>query len=117
MASIVRAVRSGDIKLIDAELRKPGFCINSPTTGGRTALHHAIDAGKIEVCKHLISRGADPDLEDEGECTPVYIAILKENKKMIEFLLEQGANKKGKSPDGDKYIECTENEAIKELFK
>lgn len=27
--------------------------------------------------------------EDEGDCTPLFIAVLKENKKMIEFLLEQ----------------------------
>ncbi|KAK3740166.1 hypothetical protein QZH41_014100, partial [Actinostola sp. cb2023] len=89
MASVIRAVRSGDLKLLDAETRKPGFCINAFASGGRTPLHHAIDAGRIEMCKNLIQKGADVDLEDEAECTPLYIAVLKENRKMIEFLLEQ----------------------------
>ncbi|XP_031573120.1 myotrophin-like [Actinia tenebrosa] len=117
MSGIVRAIRSGDVKVVENEMRKPGFCVNSPATGGRTPLHHAIDAGKIEVCKFLVNKGADVDLEDEGECTPLYIAILKNNKKIAQWLLEMGADKKGKSPDGDKYVECAEDEEMKALFK
>lgn len=39
-----------------------GFCINGFATGGRTPLHHAVDAGKIDICQHLIKKGADPDV-------------------------------------------------------
>ncbi|EDO42214.1 predicted protein [Nematostella vectensis] len=117
MADVVRAVRSGDLELMKKAMSKPGFCVNAPASGGRTPLHHAVDCGKIDVCQALVQRGADVDLEDQGECTPVYIALLKNNKRMVEWLLEQGADPKGKSPDGDKYADCTEDEGMKELFK
>ncbi len=61
---------------------------NAATVEGKTALHAAIEAGKIEAMAKLLAYGADPNMADsKGETAFYYAAVGQHNPDMVEELL------------------------------
>lgn len=62
------------------------FGINDTTEDGRTILHVAAQAGKLEMCTYLLENGADKEMEDsEGKRAYDY-ALEKGKENVLELL-------------------------------
>ena len=61
---------------------------------GWTALHHAADAGQVEVVTFLLEQGADTDRIslDYAAHTPLHLAVSKRHYEVVSVLLTAGAD-------------------------
>lgn len=55
-----------------------------------TLLIDAIKHQKLDVCRFLLSKGADPNVWGPGTC-PLFLAIERDQLEMVECLLDHGA--------------------------
>jgi len=53
---------------------------------GRTELHEAVLSSDFGLVSSLIKNGAQTDIRDNGGCTPLMLACLDENNKMVAWL-------------------------------
>ncbi|CAH3128446.1 unnamed protein product [Porites lobata] len=117
MSILVTAIRSGNLEVVKEKFARPGSQVNTPIQHGRSPLHIAIQAGKMDVMKYLVAKGADVNLSDEDDCSPLYYAVLDNNEEVVQYLLQMGADPDGEDPDGNKLINTTSNEKIKSMLK
>lgn len=61
--------------------------INSADNEGRTPLHLACEMLSITIAKRLVDFGADCNLTDKNENTPLHIAAEKGNAQLVEAIL------------------------------
>ena len=59
-------------------------------------LHLCAEYDAKECLFLLISKGVDIDCLDANNCTPLILAIEKNNMKIIKNLIELGANRESK---------------------
>ena len=56
------------------------------------ALHEAAFLGLYTVCRLLLDAGADVNVQEHYECTPLhYAAAISRNQKVVALLLSRGA--------------------------
>ncbi|XP_053555114.1 26S proteasome non-ATPase regulatory subunit 10 isoform X1 [Bombina bombina] len=83
---------------------QPGLCIGDffkryHTLAGWTPLHIAASAGRDDIVKALIEKGAQVNASNQIGCTPLHYAASKNKQEITLMLLENGA-----SPDAtDKF--------------
>lgn len=58
----------------------------------RTLLHYAAKDGRSDIVELLIKNGANIDLQDSDENTPLLLAIRGNHFDLVAFLLESGAD-------------------------
>ena len=69
-----------------------GFNLNMQDATGETLLLQAMMAKKTEIVEEVLKLGADVNVGTrEGNITPLMLAVLKEDKKLLEQLLMHGA--------------------------
>ena len=59
--------------------------IDRQWAGEQTPLHRAVWDNRLEIARLLLEYGADPTLEDEDGDTPLDMAIMDENEKMMDL--------------------------------
>jgi len=102
------AAESGHAPMIDLLVSK-GARVHSQDKNGRVALHHTILGStndiflgsKSEATLMLISKGSVVDARDKKGWTPLYLACVNDLPRMVELLVNKGANvnpKIGPSP-------------------
>lgn len=64
-------------------------------SGGKTALHQAVEHRHYEVARLLVSAGADLDVRDKLGDTALHLAVANNDVAMIELLLNAGADPNG----------------------
>jgi ankyrin repeat protein len=84
---------------------------NSPTLSHARALHFACDNNNIETVNLLIEYGAVVNIKTDHDSTPLYIAINKNNTKIVEKLINAYDN------IPEHYIEYAENTGDKEIIE
>lgn len=62
--------------------------INKRTKDGKTALHYAVEAGRLDVVKLLIENGAKIDIKDKKGYNPLRIAKKLNNIEIEQYLIE-----------------------------
>lgn len=72
--------------------RETAALVNALNMEGRSPLHEAIRAGKVEVVRKMIAAGANLNLPDNRKTTPLHEAVLAGNTKMTLLLMEAGAD-------------------------
>jgi ankyrin repeat protein len=87
-ATTVAAVLNRDPGLINQRGELPGH------TGFRTALHFGVHHGS--VVRELLSRGADPNIRDDGDdAFPIHFAAERGDLEIVRLLIEHGADPVG----------------------
>ena len=61
------------------------------TANNDTPLLYGIRDGKFRVAELLLEAGADPNLTDRRGFAPVHIAVLRNDAKLVQCLLDHGA--------------------------
>ncbi|KNC23116.1 hypothetical protein FF38_13744 [Lucilia cuprina] len=115
MSDLVWSIKNGELDQVQSLIREKSIDINSELNG-RYPLHYAADYGQYDVLDYLISIGAKVNVTDKHEITPLLAAIWEGHTKCVQLLLEKGADKEGKTPDGSKYIDVAEKEEIRKLL-
>jgi ankyrin repeat protein/beta-lactamase regulating signal transducer with metallopeptidase domain len=67
-----------------------GADVNAGIPSGNTPLHRAIMSGDTEIAGLLLAKGADLSAREHGY-TPVALAMWKDQKEMVRFLMGKGA--------------------------
>jgi ankyrin repeat protein len=65
--------------------------MNDVNHKGLTAIALAAKKGHLKITKMLKKSGADLNLTDSSGIGPLYLAILNNQEKCAEFLIENGA--------------------------
>ncbi|XP_078355627.1 uncharacterized protein LOC144640329 [Oculina patagonica] len=117
MSILVTAIRSGNLEVVKEKFARPGSQVNTPIQNGRSPLHIAVQAQKLDMMKYLVAKGADVNLSDEDDCSPLYYAVLNENPNLVEYLLQMGADPDGEDPEGNKLMNTVNDERIKSMLK
>ena len=66
----------------------------------RNALIYATDGGYINIVRLLLDKGADINVKDRYDATPLIIATENEDTDMVQLLLDRGANTNIQESDG-----------------
>jgi len=75
--------------------------------GYYTPLIWAIDSGRLDNARFLLTHGADPNLTRAGGATPLAGAVMRLNSDMMGLLLEHGADvNRAYSLEGEDCIAC-----------
>uniref|UniRef100_A0A493U247 Proteasome 26S subunit, non-ATPase 10 n=1 Tax=Anas platyrhynchos platyrhynchos TaxID=8840 RepID=A0A493U247_ANAPP len=69
---------------------------------GWTPLHIAASAGRDEIVKALLDKGAHVNAVNQNGCTPLHYAASKNKQEIAIMLLENGAD-----PDATDHFEST----------
>ncbi|KAL4225767.1 hypothetical protein ACF0H5_016456 [Mactra antiquata] len=110
-------IKNGEVDQVKESLKMKKMDINQELVSGRKALHIAADYGQTNVIECLLDAGADINAPDKYDITPLLAAIWENHLEAVKFLLNKGAKKDGKSPDGKSYIDCAETDDMKMLLK
>ncbi|KAJ7390422.1 hypothetical protein OS493_025121 [Desmophyllum pertusum] len=115
--AFVWACKNGDLDQIKEIVEKPGFVIDTELQNGRNGLHFAADYGQKEVIEYLLSKGASINRPDKHGITPLLASIFESKTACVKFLIEKGADKNLKAPDGNSYLDSAETDEIKSLLQ
>jgi ankyrin repeat protein len=88
-----------------SEVLNGGFDVNWVDSIGESALFGAVAWNRMEVVLYLISRGAEVNLKNIDEWTPLHWAASHGGPLMIETLLANGADPNARSKAGEKPID------------
>lgn len=95
-AALVAALPPGaDEAAVAAMLQsffKRGFRINAASETGQTLLHRCVALGYPTVARFLLTQGANPNVPDREEVTPLMLAVERRDIGMAKLLLEHGAD-------------------------
>jgi len=106
------ALRNGDLD----SLQNLEFDFNLKLNGS-PLLVSAADYGQSEVIQYLIKNGANVNTPSDHGITPLLAAIWEDHVEAVKVLLENGAKKDGKTPDGSSYEDVAQSKEIKSLLK
>uniref|UniRef100_A0AAZ3RVM0 Myotrophin n=1 Tax=Oncorhynchus tshawytscha TaxID=74940 RepID=A0AAZ3RVM0_ONCTS len=129
------ALKNGDLDEVKTLMKDED--VNRTLEGGRKPLHYAADCGQAEMLEFLLSKGADVNslqirgpvrapetgeinsgrAPDKHGITPLLSATYEGHLTCVKILLEKGADKEQKGPDGQSAFEAAETDAIKALLK
>lgn len=68
------------------------IAINEKDSLGTTAAHTAITIGDLSALKKLVKHSCNIDAPDKDGKTLLHYAVLQNNTKMVQFLINQGAD-------------------------
>lgn len=87
--------------------------------GGYSAVHSAAENPDIRIIKLLVERGADVNVGDFYESTPLYYAASKNTLAMVEYLVSLGNDPLDENYDGDNLLTvsaCNPHKDVLEYF-
>ncbi len=99
---IEQSIVNGDFETVFTDLVNEGYPINSTfivNFGNETFLNYAIKKKRTKLAKFLIEKGADPNLKDGRDDTPLNLAIFFKELEIAKILVTK-ANLKLKDKDG-----------------
>jgi len=95
----------------------PNINVNVRDTTGSTALNLAVsEPDMLPVIKLLIEKGANIDNTDTMGETPLMLATLSDNKEIVEFLVDSGADKTLKNKRAQTAYDIAKEEGNNSLY-
>ena len=97
--SLMRAVLKGDEWEVQRLLEEQGGVIdvNFESSGRSRPMHAAASVNSVEICNMLLKAGAEINATNSLGYTPLFVAVVNENKQVAQLLIESGADTKRKS--------------------
>lgn len=114
-SELIWSLKNGDIEQVKEVIEKNKIDVNAPIDG-RAPIHYAADYGQKEVIQYLIQKGANVNAIDKHGISVLLAAIWEGHTECVKLILESGADKNGKTPQGESYIEAAEKTEIKKLL-
>lgn len=114
-SDLVWGMKNGDLDSVKEIVEKKGIDVNAPIDG-RCPIHYAADYGQEDVIAYLISKGANVNSTDKHGISALLAAIWEGHTSCVKLLLEKGASREGKTPDGTSYLDAAEKDDIKALL-
>lgn len=86
---------------------------------GQTSLHISVAKGHFSLSYIIIALGCDLDIQDANGKTGLHFAASQEKRKVVKYLMLNGANKDLPDQDGylPKDLTCNNPDIIKLLVK
>merc|ERR1712150_439900 len=91
------SIKNGDLETISKYIETNPKQINQ-VVKGRSFLHYACDYGQKDIIDYLISKGADINMKDGYQITPLLAAVWEDHTSCVSLLIKKGANTKVKAP-------------------
>eukprot|EP00808_Paulinella_micropora_P000097 g10560.t1 len=88
----MKAVKLGDLELVQALTQQEQACLDMQDHKGRTALMIAVAEEDIEIVQCLVDQGVDMDRQDKRGWTALFIAVGQGNVYLVHLLVEAGAD-------------------------
>ena len=108
---------SNNVDIATILVEYPNINVNIRDTTGSTALNLAVnEPDMLPVIKLLIGRGANIDNADTMGETPLMLATLSDNKEIVEFLVDSGADKTLKNKRGQTAYDIAKEENNARLY-
>jgi hypothetical protein len=114
------AMHSDNTELLDLILKHENVKIDGRDESGRTALHLAAASSNVVAARHLIRRGAKPNLLDSHGLSPLHVAALcAEDINLVDVFLKNkqvdvnSLDKKGQNALC--YAECNQHGLTKDI--
>lgn len=95
------------VDLLDCLIKHEKIRIDQTDSYGRTALFYAIDSDNgenLNITSTLVHRGANINITDNKNKTPLMIAVERGHLETVRFLLDQGADFKGQTPEKEDLV-------------
>lgn len=87
------------------DLIQSGMNLDAKDENGLTALHYAVESGKLEIVKLLLENKANPNIGDNDMVTPYNIGKSYSGlEDIVELLLKYGADPKILDKHGKNYL-------------
>ena len=96
---LVDAVKRDDSVAVRALLQRVD--VNTPDADSATALHWAVYRDDLDTADALVRAGAKVEAANRYGVTPLSLASVNGNARMIEILLKAGADVNAKLPEGE----------------
>ncbi|XP_015441786.1 2-5A-dependent ribonuclease isoform X2 [Pteropus alecto] len=90
--SLIKAVKEGDIKLVQQLLDKGADVNFQDEDGGWTPLLNAVETSEEDIVDLLLRHGADPCLRKNNGATPFIVAGIVGNVKLLKLFLSKGSD-------------------------
>ena len=90
-SEVADAAMQGNKSTVRALLAKKAD-VNAPQTDGTTALHWAVRENDLEMTGMLLSAGAGASLANQSGATPMLLAAMNGNARILERLIQAGAD-------------------------
>lgn len=71
---------------------------------GDTALMLASRAGRLDIVRYLIEKGAEVNFQDNDGRTSLHYAVISKNRKMVALLLSSGADPNMEDKQGHTFL-------------
>jgi uncharacterized protein len=90
--------------------------VNYKDSDGFTILMYASSIGSIDICRILLDKGAQLDLQDIDDATALILASINGHTEGVRLLLEKGANPDLKDNEGKTAINYAKKRDVKTLL-
>jgi len=115
-SELVWGIKNGDLDEVKKHIESNKTDVNA-SIDGRHPIHYASDYGQHDVIKYLLDNGADVNAKDKHGISALLAAIWEGHTECVKLLLERGANRQGRTPDGKSYAEVAEKPEIVSLLQ
>jgi ankyrin repeat protein len=110
------SLKNGDLDRVRDFVEVQNLDVNAPLEG-RPPIHYASDFGQKDVILYLISKGADVNAVDRHGIPALLPAIWEGHTDCVKILIQSGAEKEGRTPDGKTFLDATERDDIRMLLR
>lgn len=97
-----KAIKMNQTSIITEYARNYIHLIDLQDKNGFTLLAYAVQMGREEIVDILLRNDANPNIQiNQGQMTPLHLAVLKNHKKIQDLLVEAGADESIKDSQGN----------------